>query len=219
MIATLREISCWRVIATRIPSADLFDGIADFGEWEAVAEIETLWNERSRGPLSHLATIPKQERAYGPGSSYLMAPFAYRARGRFGDGTFGVLYAGLDERTALVEVAYHRGRFLRDSANPKETMDYQVLGLGFGGEVEDLRGLQSEFAQVYDPDSWLGGQQVGAVARSQGLDGIAYSSVRNRGGECVAGFKPNAFHDCRHLRRVQFFWDGAQLHGPAGLWA
>lgn len=210
MNRSLTSVPCWRVIGTRVPAADLFGGIADYGEWEAVFEIENLWNERSLGVLGNLDLVPREHRAYGPGSAYIMAPFAYLAQGRFGDGSYGVLYAGLDERTAIVEVAWHRERFMKESGNPKETMDLQLLGLVFDGTVEDLRGVKHP--AVYAPDSWLSGQALATQIRGQGLDGIAYDSVRRLGGECLAGFRPNAFSQCRHVRPLQFFWDGIAIH-------
>ena len=207
---------CWRVIATRVPSADLFGGITDFSEWEEVAAIENLFNERSLGALGKLALVPRSDRAYGLGSAYIMAPFAYLAPGRFGDGTFGVLYVGLSENTALAEVAWHKARFMRDWSEPKQTNDFQVLNLTFRGEVEDIRASQAALPDVYDPVSWAAGQVLGGQARTAGMDGIAYASVRRPGGECLAGFRPSAFSHCRFLRYEQFFWDGSSLHA-AGL--
>ena len=69
MILQIGPSPCWRVIATLVPGTDLFGGITDFSEWEAVAEIENLWNERSLGPLGNLAAIPREQRAHGPGSA------------------------------------------------------------------------------------------------------------------------------------------------------
>ena len=203
----------WRVIGAQVPGADLFSGITDYGEWETVAELENLWNERTLGVLGNLAAVPREHRALGPGSAYIMAPFAFRAAGRFGDGAYGVLYAGLEEATALAEVAWHRARFLREAGSPKEILDQQVLGLSFAGSVEDIRTEQEDLAHVYAPDSWAAGQAYGARVRGLGVDALAYASVRRLGGTCLAGFRPNAFSRCRHLRYVQFFWDGQRLHG------
>ena len=145
---------CWRVIAMRHPGADLFGGITDYGEWEDVAEIEHLWNERVLPEWGNLALVPREHRAYGPGSAYIMAPFAYRTQGRFGDGSYGVLYAGLEELTALAEVAWHRARFMREWALPRQTMDQQLLGMVFEGSVADpdsLRAAGAPLAGVITP--------------------------------------------------------------------
>ena len=217
MKAVFRQQPCWRVIPSRAPSQDLFQGIADFGEWEAVAEIEQLWSEPVRGVLGNLGLIPKAQRALGSGSTFIMASYAYLSPTRFSSGDFGVLYAGLDKRTALVEVAFHRARFLRDSGNPRETLDHQVLGLTLSAELEDIRDGDAAHAALYDPDHYGVSQSFGADLRAKGADGIVYDSVRNRGGHCVAGFRPNAFANCRHMRPIQFAWDGAVLYGPDGI--
>ena len=214
MILKLATTPCWRIIGTRFPSADFFNGITDYGEWEDVAELEGLWDERHLGPIGNLATIPRDHRAYGTGSSYLMAPFAYQAPGRFGDGSYGVLYAALDERTALAEVAHHRAQFMRLGRRPKETMDHGVLTLAFEGTVEDIRTDTTTLPHVYAPDTWREGQAFGALVRAAGVDGIAYASVRRLGGECLAGFRPNAFSNCRFRHSTQFFWDGTALYAP-----
>jgi hypothetical protein len=190
---------------------DVFHGITDFGEWEELYEIESLTNERLRVSAGNLAAVPRAWRAYGPGSAYIMAPFAYHAPGRFGDGSYGVLYAALDEPTAAAEAAYHRARFLRATGTPKELAAFQVLTLKLTGDLEDLRPLRG--AELYDPDPGRYGaaQRLGAQIRAQGGDGVVYASLRRLGGECVAGFRPDRFSECRHVRMAQFYWDGAQL--------
>ena len=212
MSQRLGPADCWRVIGSRNPGADLFGGISDYGEWEDVAEIEHLWNERVLPQWGNVAQVPREHRAYGPGSAYIMGPFAYLTPGRFGDGSYGVIYAGLEELTALAEVAWHRARFMREWNLPRQTMDQQVLTLVFAGSVADLRGASPEWPGAFAPDSWVAGQALGAKLRSTGVDGIVYSSVRRLGGECLAGFRPNAFSRCRFMRQAQFFWDGAALH-------
>lgn len=207
----LGPVEAWRLVGVRMPGADLFAGVADFGDWEEVAEIESLWNERTAGLLGNLSAVPREHWASGPGSAYLMGPFIFRAPGRFGNGAYGVLYAGLEERTALAEVAWHRARFLRESGQPRQTLDHQLLDLLFEGTIDDLR--ESEAPGLYAPDSWAEGQALGARIRAAGADGILYSSVRHKGGDCLAGFRPHAFSRCRFVRYVQFFWDGERLLG------
>ena len=219
MIAAFDRAPCWRMVAARNPGADVFQGITDFGEWEELYEIESLTNERLRTPFGNLASVPKEQRAYGTGSAYIMAPFAYRTPGRFGDGSYGVLYAALDEATALAEVLYHRVRFLRSTGNPKETAAYQVLALKFTGELEDIRPLAQPQWNDPDPTRYGPAQGFGARIRAAGGDGIVYPSVRRPGGECVAGFRPDRFSDCRHARLIQCHWDGARLTGPDGSYA
>jgi len=206
----------WRGIATRKPTADFFGGIADFGEWQAVMEIAGRWDPANTGPTGNLAEVPKAQWVLGPGSVYLMAPFAFRQPGRFGDGSYGVLYAALDETTAIAEMASSRARFLRKSHAPRETLDGMLLTLAVTGLLEDARPLFRPGATIYDPEDWTEGQRFGARLRASGTDGIVYTSVRRLGQECVAGFRPDLFSACRPAGNIQIFWDGNQLWGPGG---
>jgi hypothetical protein len=206
----------WRGIAARKPSADFFGGIADFGEWQAVMEITGRWDPANPGPAGSLAGLPRAQWVLGPGSVYLMAPFAFRQPGRFGDGSNGVLYAAMAEATAITEMASGRARFLRGSHAPRETLDGMLLTLALTGLLEDARPLFREGATIYAPDDWTEGQRFGARVRASGTDGILYTSVRRVGQECVAGFRPDLFSGCRPAGSLQFFWDGHDLWGPGG---
>jgi hypothetical protein len=214
-----RDVPLWRGILARKPSADFFGGLADFGEWQAVMEIAGIWDPASAGPTGSLAGLPRAQWVSGPGSIYLMGPFAFRQPGRFGDGSFGVLYAALEEPTAIAELAAGHARFLRKSHAGRETIDNLVLRLSVTGELEDLRALFAAGHAIYNPDDWSSAQALAAGLRAAGACGIAYASVRRLGGECVAGFRPDLFSGCRPGGTVQLHWDGKHMLGPGGLLA
>jgi hypothetical protein len=211
LITRLSRTPCWRLVTVRHAGVDIFQGLSDYGEWEELAEIESLTNERLKTAAGNLSLIPRERRAYGPGSAYVMAPFAYWAPGRFGTGGFGVLYAGLDEATARAEVFHHRARFLQATGTSREVATFQVLSLRCTGALEDIRSLAG--TDLYDPAAYGPAQTFAAKVRAGNGDGIFYASVRRPGGECVAGFWPDLFTECRHVRRIQCFWDGNRLHG------
>jgi len=83
------------------------------GEFDALAEIESLTNERLREELGALARIPHHRRVVGPGTTPIMAAFTHLnpEGSRFSDGTFGVFYAARAESTAIRETVFHRERF------------------------------------------------------------------------------------------------------------
>ena len=58
---------------------------------------------------------PREERAFGPGGSVIMAPFTHLdpSGSRFADGTFGAFYAAASLATSVAETCFHREVFLR----------------------------------------------------------------------------------------------------------
>lgn len=209
----------WRGVDYRDPSRDLFGGLADFGEGQAVNEIKGLWDLHTPGPRGQLAALSPKAWVVGLGSTFIMAPFAFMKPGRFGDGSYGVLDAALEEPTAMAEYAHGRARFLRQSHRSKELINAQVLTLEASGTFEDLRAEVQSLPGVYAPEDWSGGQALGARIRASGAPGVVHASVRHMGGVCVAGFTPTRFSRCRPPATLQLFWDGKSLRGPGGLYA
>lgn len=198
-------------------SRDCLGGLGEFAEWLAVQEVEDLWAPLAKGPRGQLAAYGPEAWVVGPGSAWLMAPFAFQAPGRFGDGAFGVLYAALERATAIAELAHSRACFLRKAHCPRELLDNQLLTLTVTARMADLRPLRQEAPGLYDPEDWKPAQALGARLRQEGWDGVAYASVRHPPGTCVAGFRPTLFAACAPADTLQFYWDGTRLQGPAGL--
>ena len=160
--------------------------------------------------------IPREERVYGPGSGYVMAPFAYPSPDgtRFGPPalrapSFGVYYAARDEVTAIAEVKHHRTVFLEATRAPAQDLDFEVLNAPVrGAHFYDLRDRHREFKAAYSPTDYSSSQKLGADLREKGADGIAYDSVRREGGECVAVFRPRCVGPCKAVKQFIFRWDG-----------
>src|SRR5690606_37122100 len=66
-----------RVVPSRYPPVDLYARIAPAEDFAALEEVEALTNDRLRAEAGVLALVPPEERVYGPGSAYIMAPFAH----------------------------------------------------------------------------------------------------------------------------------------------
>jgi hypothetical protein len=47
--------------------------------------------------------------------------------------------------------------------------------------------------------------------KTDGSSGIAYDSVRDPKGECIAIFCPKVLFNCRQERHLTYFWDGAAI--------
>jgi hypothetical protein len=187
----------WRLIPTRVPSADLLARVADPADYDLLSALEARTNRRIQ--------------AFGHANVYVAAAFAYSLGGtpsRFNDGTWGTIYVGLEPETALEEVRFWQSRYLKGDRAPATRLDFRMLAGVLEGEFLDLRraDLQAEF----DPDSY-GASQAFARIHRLAERGLAYPSLRAPGGNCVVGFLPGTVRDLKHHHQVVMAWDGKEL--------
>lgn len=203
----------WRIIPSRYPPIRLFERVADPGDLDALFAIEALTNPRLREETGDLRLVPPEDRVSGPGSSVVMAAFTHLnpEGSRFTDGSYGVFYAARDLDTAVAETAYHRARFLRATAQARMEIDMRVYLVDLAAALHDLRGRRAEHPLVYHEEDYAAGQQLAGRLRGGGSDGIVYDSVRRRGGECAALFRPRLLSNCRQERHLCYRWDGQRI--------
>lgn len=204
-----------RIVAARYPPIDLFERVSPTSAvWEALIAAEQLVNPRVRDEVGDIRLVPLEERVSGPGASFVMAAFTHRnpAGSRFSDGSYGVYYAARELETAVRETAYHFGRFAADSGDGPRYENMRVLVGRIDNRFTDLTALAAaEQAVLLDPDSYAHSQPFGAALRAAGSNGIAYPSVRHRGGHCVAAFRPRAVGIPVPGRRLTYHWDGSRV--------
>jgi hypothetical protein len=206
-------------VATVFPPIDLFEDVADAKDLDALLALRARTDPLVSDRIGPALQIPPEERVYGPGAGYVMAPFAYPSPDgtRFGPPalsapSFGVYYAARDEATAIAEVKHHRIAFLEATRAAAQDLDFQVLNAPVrGAHFYDLRDRQREFKAVYSPTDYSSSQKLGAALREKGADGIAYDSVRREGGECVAVFRPRCIGPCKTVKQFIFRWDGEAI--------
>lgn len=209
----IRSEQTVRIIPTLYPPLDLFEGLAPPEDWDALFELESTTNDRLRDEVGDISLVPQDERVSGPGSTTIMAPLTHRGASRFSDGTYGVYYAGLDLQTAVAESAFSRSQFYSDSGEPASDFDMRAYYGTVDGTLHDVRG---GYVAVHDPDNYQAPQSLARELRSQDSYGIAYDSVRNPGGECIAIFRPSIFKNDRASHTWQgpvfkYHWDGARV--------
>ena len=88
-------------------------------------------------------------------------------------------------------------------------VDYAELHASFAGEFLDLR-QHGEHAAL-NPDRALGypaGNAMADAARSKGLNGIIYPSVRHPGGTCIAALFPHAVQSVAQGDVYRMTWSG-----------
>ena len=193
----LSGAQAWRLIPTRVPSADLLARVANPTDYDLLNALDAQTNRRIQ--------------AFGHVNLYVAAAFAYSLGGtpsRFNDGTWGTIYVGLEPETALEEVRFWQARYLKGDRAPATRLDFRMLSGTLEGAFLDLRG--AKFQAELDPNSYSASQ---AFARSHRLTdrGLAYPSLRAAGGTCVVGFRPETVCDLKHHHQVVMSWDGENL--------
>lgn len=207
----VRWRSAVRIIPSRFPPVDLFERIAEAADFEALYEVEALTNPRVRQDVGQIELVPREDRVFGPGSSYIMASFTHLhpTGGRFHDPSFGAWYAARERATAVAETTYHRARFLSATREPPIELDMRVLEATLDARLHDLRGL--DLPRIRALEDYAPGQQLARRLRSHRSGGIVYESVRRAGGQCVAVFRPRLVANCRQAEHLVYVWDGARI--------
>lgn len=212
---------CWktshRIIPSRYPPIDLFERLtSDPSQWEILASLEGLTNDRLRDEAGDLSLVHPSLRISGPGASPIMAAFTHVGfPSRFTDGFFGVYYAGDSSICAIKESVYHRARILRAENSPPCALEMREYVATIDAGLHDIRG--PEWSEAHRRDCYVASQALAKTLRGQGSEGLIYRSVRAKGHECIAVFRPTAFvrgdnqawtSQARHYR---YLWDGAEI--------
>ncbi|BBL56453.1 hypothetical protein MKFW12EY_00660 [Methylomonas koyamae] len=206
---------CWRLVPSRFPPTGLFDRVADPADLDVVFAIEALTNDRLRDEAGEIRLVAAEDRISGPGTTPIMAAFTHLnpEGSRFSDGSFGVYYAAKDIDTAIAETAFHRARFLAATRQAPIEIDMRSYASDLDAELHDIRGKQTELPDIYASDTghYAAAQALATQLRADGSNGIAYSSVRNAGGECVAVFKPRLLSPVKQGAHYCYVWDGNRI--------
>jgi RES domain len=207
-----------RIIPSRFPAVGPWDRIARPEDFDALAELEGLTNPRIREELGILKHIPRERWVAGPGTTPIMAAFTHLnpEGSRFSDGSFGVLYVSAAIETAIRETVFHRERFLRRTSEPPIQVQMRRYVTALRRPLHDVRG---GFPALHQPDDYAPSQRVGAALRGSNSNGIAYDSVRHRGGQCAAVFWPDCVEPFVQATHYSYDWDGSSITGVVELTA
>lgn len=204
-----------RIIRSSFPPIDLFEDIADPADWPLLISAEMKTNPRLMETIGNLDLVPPERRVSGPGASYLMAPFTHVSTdrpSRFSDGNFGVLYVAGDFEVALFETIHHHARFMARTAEaPGWTSQFREIVLDVEARLHDLRGDDERYVPLLHPDDYSASQALGRALRQIGSNGIAYPSVRRKGGECVGLFYPDCASSPLQGRHIDYHWNGSRV--------
>jgi hypothetical protein len=211
----VRWAKTYRCIPSRYPPIDLFERISDPSDWEILAAVEGLTNDRLREEIGNVALVPVAERLSGPGASPIMAAFTHVGfPSRFTRGTYGVYYASDRIEGALREGAHHRGVFLGRTSEPKTLVQMRTYVGRIAGKLRDVRG---GWPEIHDPDSHTRAQELGERVRALGGNGIVFDGVRLPIASNVAVFRPRVLRAPAGKPHViqgphlTMEWDGARI--------
>lgn len=202
----------YRIIPSRFPSINIFDRVASRDDFDLLYQLEAMTNPRIRDEVGDLTLVPHDQRKFGPGNGAIMAAFTHLnpLGSRFSDGSYGVFYAALEQRTAVAETRYHCGNFMRATNEKPQQLQMRVYHVEIAGKVHDASRVRED-DPIVAPDSWLASRAYAAQLREQGSNGIHYRSVRQPDGLCVAAFCTGILSNCRHASQLLYQWDGKEI--------
>lgn len=147
------------------------------------------------------------------GAAVRMAPFAaFGQPSRFSDGSYGMLYAGLDRETAIAETVFHSARHLRATDEAPVEFDMQSYVGVVNKPMEDLHGPAFEHLHQPSLETWPSCQAYGRERRCAGAWGFSYPSARRQAGECIGVFRPSAVSIPTRDTLYRYSWNGASVH-------
>lgn len=207
-LAQFRKALLWRIIPTRFPPVDLFRDVAPSDDWLLLQEFEGQTNERLIEQAFSRGLVRQEDRVEKSSSSYIMSPFTHPnpEGSRFSDGTYGVLYGGLDFATAIAEVKSQREVFLRHTSQKPQRLDMRAVVMELDGRLHDLRGSRADV--LGDEDKT---RTIARTLREDGSWGLVFNSEAAHGRPCACIFRPSVLTNCRQERHLVFVWDGRNI--------
>ncbi len=204
-----------RLVMSHYPPIDLFDDVADPRDWEALAIAQARTNPRIDEEIGDLSLVPRDRRLSGDGASWVMAAFTHVSpdrASRFGNGSYGVYYAGDTLETALREHTFHMARFYAASSNAPGWISQvrQLIG-SIDSDLADIR--EGDNSDILDPDlaTYPSAQTFARRMKDEGLNGIVYPSQRHSEGECIAAFYPDVVTPPRQGDHFRYHWNGREV--------
>jgi hypothetical protein len=200
----------FRIIPSVYPPINFFEDLVDASEMETLWEIENLSNERLRQETGDIFLVPTEDRLCGHGSSIVMAAFTHIGRpSRFTDGSFGVYYASLSQKTAIHETVYQRQLFL--SATNEDACEI-TMRMYEGKIIKPLHDIRANpYVDFHHHENYVQSQQFGKALRKDKSWGIVYNSVRDQGGCNIAALRPPAISIPKMSIHLKYIWDGKKI--------
>ena len=210
-ITHLQQRDTHRLIPSKFPPVGILDVVTLPEDLELIFELEGWTNDRITADLGVIRIISPDEWVIGrPHATAIMAAFCHPAPhgGRFNTPDLGAWYAAFDLDTAFAESTYHRTRELEEIGVFETAVQMRQYLADFSADFHDVRGDNPAFVSLHDADSWQASQAFGTDLRRQGSAGIAYWSVRQSHGQCLACYRPRLVLNLRPAAHFEYRWQG-----------
>ncbi len=174
-------------------------------------DLDIATSDRVLGENGRLPGIGPGELVFGvPGFRVVNAAFAHAhpMGSRFNGPDRGAWYAAFDVETAQAEVAFHKAAEYAEIGRFDDRVTCDEYLADFSADLHDLR-HDRRFAACLTPGSYVESQALAAWLLEAGSLGVVYPSVRQRGGTCVAAFRPALVNHVRLGASYAFEWAGA----------
>ena len=204
-----------RVIASSFPPIDLFEDVATAAEFEVAIEYEAITSDRMTDELGRIRAIDENDMILGPGSTPVMAAFAYPNQyARFNTPDRGAYYAANSLDGALAEHSYHwLSDFLAD-ARISESSDPVMAVREYRNELvrplHDIRDAQTYAFALHDTDYTDSQRFADTLRDNEQSNGLLYRSLRSDC-LCVATFKPAAVTRCTQGQHFEYTYRNGQV--------
>lgn len=187
---------------------------ADDEDLDRLLELEGATNDRLLGEAGILPGISVHELVFGISYAHIVnAAFthAHPMGSRFNLADRGAWYAAFALDTSQAEVVFHKTQELEEiNWHDEEVVTYADYLADFRADFHDIR-RESEFANCLDPDSYRNSQRLAQELLKAGSPGIVYPSVRQKGGTCLACFRPTLVMNVHRGPTVALTFKDAKL--------
>lgn len=213
-LTRIQLVNTHRLIPSRYPPVGVLDLIAEPGDLETIIELEGWTNDRISAELGVIRRIPSTEWVVGRAmASVIVAAFCHPdpQGARFNGADLGAWYAASALDTAHNEIIHHRTIELDEIGVVDARLQMREYLADMDATFHDIRSNNPDFLPLYDPDSYVASQVFAQSLRVGGSNGVLYRSVRHRGGECVACFRPLLVTNVRQAAHFEYRWWGSRV--------
>lgn len=135
-------------------------------------------------------------------------PFRLRRESRYSDGNFGVLYASLEEETAIAEIThwFRHWLYVRHSIRNGYYVRFSVR---FAGQLKDISAMSDDWPSLISDAHDVFCKLIATEARTSGLDAIIAPSVRSKDqlGKNVVVFSRDSLERPADLRYIRLTYN------------